>query len=72
MCVKHLEKGVLHGLVGVVRVAQVVIRNPYCAALLVSDQLAEKLPSLVPLAVYDERLDPGCQPGVRGQRRTCP
>ena len=54
---EHFQERVLDGLVGVVRVAQVVEGDADGAALLACHQFAEPLARTVALAGDDERLD---------------
>jgi hypothetical protein len=54
---EHLQEGVLNGLVGIVRIAQVVVRDTDRAPLLMRDQIGEPLAGGVAIAGKDERLD---------------
>ncbi len=56
---EHLEKGVLHGFVGVCRVAQEVIGDAGSAALLPNDEGLEPVAGTRQVAALDERLDLG-------------
>src|SRR5215204_2184056 len=66
---KHFEKGVLNRLVGVVSIAQVVVRNAHCATLLSGDQVGETVARRVTIAREDEGLDGGGQFRIPGRRR---
>ena len=65
---EHLHERVLHRLVGVVRIAQVLVRDPHGPALLVGHQFAEPLARGVAFAAGDERLDLGRQLRIPRQR----
>ena len=64
---EHLHERVLHGLVGVGRIAQILERDPERPPLQQRHQRAEAFARRVTLAGFDERLDLGGQ--HRGRRR---
>ena len=69
---KHLDEGVLHRFVGIVRVAQVVIRDAQRAALLSGDEVGEPVAGGIALAGDDQRLDGGGQLRILRQRAGAP
>ena len=66
---KHLYECILHGLVGVVHVAQVLVRDPRGAPLQQRDQLSEAFSRGVTFSRDDECLDFGRQLRVARQWR---
>ena len=68
MCAEHLDERVLHGFVGFGRVAQILIRDPRCAALVERRRVLEPLARRVEIAVLDELANLDRQLRVFGQR----
>jgi hypothetical protein len=66
---KHFEKRVLNCLVGIVGIAQVVIRNAHRAALLSGDQVGETFARRITFARENEGFDAGGEFRVPGRRR---
>ena len=66
---EHLEEGVLNGLVGLGRVAQVLIGNAQGAPLVNGNQARKALPRLVHRAVVDQAADFDREPRVLRLRR---
>ena len=64
---KDLDERVLHRLVGILRVAQVVIGDAYGPALLAGDQVAKPLARCITLSGDDQRLDGARQLGILRQ-----
>ena len=66
---EHLDEGVLHRLIGVVRVPEIVIGDAHGAPLLQPHQVREPLPGHIALAGHDERLYLGRHLRVLRQRK---
>jgi hypothetical protein len=58
---EHLHEGVLHGLVGIVRIPQIVIGDAERPSLLPADQLGKAIAGGIPFAGDHQRLDGGGQ-----------
>ena len=54
---EHFDKRILHGFIGLSRIAQILERNAGGAALVQRDQLAEAFPGQLGLASLDEAAD---------------
>ena len=61
---EHLDERVLHGLVGIVHIAEIVISDSRGAALLARHELGEPLPRRIALAGHHERLDRARELGI--------
>jgi hypothetical protein len=67
---KHFYEGVLYGLVGVVRVAEVAVSDPDRAPLMLRDEIAKLLPRSLAITGQDQRFETRCKRRVpRGLRR---
>ena len=66
---EHLDEGILHGFVGIGRIAQVVIGDTKPAALQQRHERTEPVAGRVALARHDERLDLARERGSRRRRR---
>ena len=65
---EHLDECVLHGLIGIVRIAQVLVGNPGSPPLLAGDQLGKPLPGGIPFARENQPLDGAGQLRILRQR----
>jgi hypothetical protein len=54
---EHLDERILHGFVGIVGVAQIVIRDPHRTALLAGDEFGEALAGDLAVPCDDQCLD---------------
>ena len=66
---KHFQERILNRLIGVVRVAQVVVRDSHRSSLLPGHQIREAIPRRVAITGEHERLDAGGELRFPGRRR---
>src|SRR5262245_17196364 len=58
---KHFYEGVLYGLIGVVRVAEVAVSDPYRAPLMLRDEIGKLLPRSLAITGQDQRFETRCE-----------